>query len=360
MRLKYSIILFIALIISSCGSKSGSQQINSNEKKLIKLKSPVNNSLITKGQAIDLLLEVNTDSKVKIDSISWQLENGQRGAVDPINPALKITTDKLKVGKQKLLVKTYKSDGSQENKFAQLKILSSIEPKQYGYELVKDFAHDKTSYTQGLLVHNGYLFESTGQRGMSKVRKLDIENNKVLQEFELPSSLFGEGLAYLNDRFYQLTWTSGQGFVYDVESLKPLGNFSFSGEGWGLTSNGKHLIMSNGSNELLFIDPETFKVVDKLEVMDNKKAITKLNELEYVNGEIWANYYEYNNYFVYRIDSKTGEVLGIIDFTGIVKKEDFHEAQDVFNGIAYDAENDKIYVTGKNYNKIYQVRITDK
>ena len=181
-----------------------------------------------------------------------------------------------------------------------------------------------------------------------------------MQTNDLLKSYFGEGLALLNNRLFQLTWTSGQGFIYDSNSFKPIGNFGFIGEGWGLCTNGKHLIMSNGSKELAFLNPDNFKVVNRLEVTDNEGSITKLNELEYINGEIWANYYEYNKYLIYRINPKTGEVKGVIDLTGIVKKEDDHELIDVLNGIAYDAENDRLFVTGKSYPKIYEIDLFEK
>jgi len=222
----------------------------------------------------------------------------------------------------------------------------------HSYEMVADYPHDPGAFTQGLVYYEGYIYESTGKYGTSSLREIDLATGDVLNQVDLDSDLFGEGLTILGSRAYQLTWLSGKGFVYDIKTLELLGNFTYSGEGWGLTTDGIDLIMSDGSSYLRFIDPETFEETQNIEVLDNGEPVDLLNELEYINGEIYANIWTTD--MIARIDPTSGEVLGWIDLAGLLG-DDATGSEDVLNGIAYDSEGDQLFVTGKLWPKLYEI-----
>ena len=231
-------------------------------------------------------------------------------------------------------------------------------PKRYGYKVEEVLPHDERAYTQGLFIHNGFLYESTGQKGASSLRKIDFKQGRVLQSVALPRQYFGEGACFHNDRIYQLTWEEQTCFVYDAATLKQMGTLSYRGEGWGLTSDSTHLIMSDGSSTLFFRDPETFAVIRTVTVMNGQREVRWLNELEYIEGEVWANVYTTDE--IVRIDPVTGKVTGIIDLTGLLARQFQTPRTEVLNGIAYDADNKHIYVTGKYWAKMYRITLVPK
>lgn len=213
--------------------------------------------------------------------------------------------------------------------------------------------HDTAAFTQGLVYHAGALYESTGRYAQSSVRKLDPATGEVLRRVDLPPEYFGEGLALLDGKLFQVTWREQTGFVYDVETLERVGTFSYDGEGWGLTTDGTHLVLSDGSDRLRFLDPGTFAVVRTLEVKDAGRFVDKLNELEWVDGEIWANLFQTTR--IARIDPATGQVKGWIDVGSLVPPALLGDHEAVPNGIAYDAEGGRLFLTGKLWPVIYQV-----
>ncbi len=225
----------------------------------------------------------------------------------------------------------------------------------YTYEVVHVWPHDRTAFTEGLVFHDGALFESTGLEGHSRLRKIELETGHVLQELEVPPEYFGEGLAILNEKAYQLTYTTDKAFVYDLKTFKKEGEFFYEGEGWGLTTDGKSLIMSDGTEHVRFRDPANFSVQRTIDVTLNGQTITNVNELEYIKGEIYANVWKTPD--VLRIDPASGKVVGVIDFSGLLTKDDFNQPIDVMNGIAYDAAGDRLFVTGKWWPKVFEVRI---
>jgi len=231
-------------------------------------------------------------------------------------------------------------------------------PKRYGYKVEEVLPYDQTAYTQGLFIHNGYLYLSTGQRGASYLRKIDLKQGRILQSVSLKNQYFGEGACFYKERIYQLTWEEQTCFVYDAGTLKQMGTLSYRGEGWGLTSDGVHLIMSDGSSTLYFRDPETFAVVRTITVMNGAREVRWLNELEYIEGEIWANVYTTDE--VVRIDPASGKVTGVIDLTGLLARQYQTPKTEVLNGIAYDAQTKHIYVTGKYWAKIYRISLVSK
>ncbi|HEY1794258.1 MAG TPA: glutaminyl-peptide cyclotransferase [Opitutaceae bacterium] len=223
------------------------------------------------------------------------------------------------------------------------------------YTLVKAWPHDTDAFTEGLLFWNGMLIESTGLYGHSALRKVDLETGRVLQEVRLPARYFGEGIAVLGGRIFQLTWQSHRGFIYDLKTLRQEGDFAFTGEGWGLTTDGRSLIMTDGTNRIRFIDPATFKVTRTIGVVAHGRPVANLNELEYVKGELYANVWQ--TQFVLRIDPASGRVVASIDFVGILPASETTAHTDVMNGIAYDARDDRLFVTGKDWPRVFEVKV---
>ncbi|MBD3205695.1 glutaminyl-peptide cyclotransferase [Candidatus Bathyarchaeota archaeon] len=220
------------------------------------------------------------------------------------------------------------------------------------YEVVEVFPHDPEAFTQGLVFHEGNLYEGTGLYGMSSLRRVDLETGSVLASYKLSNQVFGEGITVLGDRIYQLTWKAGICYIYNKTSLEVIDSFTYEGEGWGLTHNGENLIMSNGSNILTFFDPVNFSEVFTIKVTDEGVPVDMLNELEYVDGVIYANVWLTDN-IVY-LDTNTGNVLGWLDMSDLKQQLDYRNAIDVLNGIAYDGSY--FYLTGKLWPNIFKVK----
>jgi glutaminyl-peptide cyclotransferase len=228
----------------------------------------------------------------------------------------------------------------------------------HGYEVVNVYPHDPRAFTQGLAFdEEGQLYEGTGLFGESTLRKVDLKTGQPDENayVRLNPQFFGEGIAIVGDRIFQLTWQNQVALVFDRQSFKYLNSFPYRGEGWGLTYDGTHLIMSDGTARLRFIDPKTFRTVSRLRVMDGNREVSKLNELEYVEGEIYANVWHSDR--IARISPKTGKLLGWIDLAGLLKPGEVDHEEAVLNGIAYDAKNKKLYVTGKNWPKLFEIRV---
>jgi len=227
----------------------------------------------------------------------------------------------------------------------------------YTYRVVEKYPHDPEAFTQGLVYHNGVLYEGTGLYGKSSIRIVKPETGEILSKVDLPPSLFGEGVAILNDKVYQVTWREHEGIVYDLE-LNPESTFIIPSEGWGLTENGTHLILSDGTSTLSFIDPQTMKIVETVTVTYGGHEVTMINELEYIEGRVYANIWQTDKIAV--IEPSTGDVVTWIDLTGLQMELDTTVGIDVLNGIAYDRETGKIYVTGKHWPNLFEVQFIPK
>jgi glutamine cyclotransferase len=228
----------------------------------------------------------------------------------------------------------------------------------YSYNVVGVFPHDPDAWTQGLVVENGKLLEGTGRHGQSSLRSVDLETGEVLQFLALPAQYYGEGITSLDGRIIQLTWRSQVGFVYDTETFELLDTFRYTTEGWGLTHDGTRLIMSDGTSTLRFLDPETFEETGKIDVHNRYGPIPQLNELEYVEGEVWANVW-YTD-VIARIDPSSGRVVGWIDLQGLLDPQDRESSADILNGIAYDAEAGRLFVTGKLWPKLFEIELVPR
>ena len=235
------------------------------------------------------------------------------------------------------------------------------EPPLYTYEIVKTYPHDPKSFTQGLVFDNGIFYESAGlnaaHSGHSTLRKVEVATGKVLKLVDVPEPYFAEGLALFEGKLFQLTWQHHKGFIYDRDTFAAQGEFNYSGEGWGLTQDDKSLILSDGTHQLRFLDPVTFQEQRRISVVDRAGPVDELNELEYVKGEIFANVWMEDR--IVRVDPKDGKILGWIDMRGLKDEQDGPEA-DVLNGIAYDAAQDHLYVTGKKWSKLFEIRLKRK
>jgi glutamine cyclotransferase len=225
----------------------------------------------------------------------------------------------------------------------------------YTYQVFNTYPHDQSAFTEGLVFEDGVLYEGTGLYECSSLRRVELKTGKVLQIRELQSQYFGEGITIYKNKIIQLTWKSNLGFVYDKYSFKLLQEFNYPNEGWGITYDGNCLIMSDGTSTLHFLDPETFEEISQIEVYENGIPVTKINELEYVQGEIFANIWLTER--IARIDPMTGQVTGWIDLKGILSPEDCSEKVDVLNGIAYNAKNNRFLVTGKFWPKLFEIEL---
>lgn len=235
---------------------------------------------------------------------------------------------------------------------------SSKHPQEYTFEVVAQYPHDPTAFTQGFTFYGGSFYEGTGRQGQSSLRQVEPKTGRILRKVDLSPEFFGEGIAIVGNEVIQLTWLSHTGFVYDLKDFRELRTFKYPGEGWGLTTDGRDLFMSDGSAEIRVLDGSTFSEKRRIKVRDQGKPIDQLNEVEFVEGEIFANVWHSDR--IARISPRTGEVLGWIDLTGLLGPFYQRQAEAVLNGIAYDRETKRLFVTGKLWPKIFEIRVVAK
>ena len=262
-------------------------------------------------------------------------------------------------GQHNISIEVYINGKGKDVHSVRVNLLSDVQPQLYKYKVVRVFPHDVGSYTQGLIYHNNMIFEGTGQYKESKLRRLRLNNGEVLQEQRLEDRYFGEGIAIANNRIYQLTWNEKVGFIYDLASFKRLSTFNLpSNEGWGLTFDGISLILSDGTNRLFILDTATLATKQIIQVYDDTRAIPQLNELEYVDGKIYANVYQTDMIVI--IDPTTGKVTGKIDCSNLLAQSEMDQTTDVLNGIAYLPQQKHFLITGKYWPKMFEVEFVKK
>jgi glutamine cyclotransferase len=298
-----------------------------------------------------------SDDKQKTDSFVVFVDNNRIKSFTNKNFSDSFDTKNFKVGHHKISVEIFKGNNSTEIS-KNFILFSNIQPKQQTYKIIKVFPHDRNAYTQGLVYDNGILYESTGLETKSTLRKEKLQTAEVLYSITIPNNFFGEGITILNNKIYQITWQDHVGFVYDKDNFRVISEFNYNTEGWGLATDGTKIFMSDGTNKIYFLDPTTLTQTGYIEVYDNKNPINLLNELEFINGILYANVYTKN--FIVTIDPNNGKVLSKIDFTGILPNSLRTQNTDVLNGIAYDKKLNRIFITGKNWPRLYQVKIIDK
>lgn len=279
------------------------------------------------------------------------------------NEQLNYTFQNEKLGKWVFTAKIFRG-GKLVEKSQEISLFNDTAPATYTYEIVNSYPHATDAYTQGLEFYEGELYESTGQYGSSSLRKVDLQTGEILKKIDVSSKYFAEGMTILNDKIYQLTWKEGVGFIYDVESFEKLGEFAYdqSKEGWGLTNDGNRFYKSDGTERIWFLNTETQAEEGFIQVATNQKTYSKMNELEWVEGKIYANTYQKDGVAI--INSANGAIEGVIDFTGLRdnlgNQEDLDPLNDVLNGIAYNKDTKQLYVTGKDWDTLFEVKIIKK
>jgi len=337
---KYLTIIFLSCFIVSCGTNSGKNKSD--------IAIRINAKENTISNAEILILSIENLKNHPIDSVSYTL-NGK---------SIKENTDlkNIKLGNQNIEAIVY-YDKKQQKVASKITVLNNEPPKIYTYKIINEYPHDIASYTQGLEFYNDTLYESTGQQGKSKLRKVDYKTGNILKNVDLANQYFGEGLSVINDKIYQLTWQNGVGFVYNTTSLEKLNEFKYgkSKEGWGLCNDGKTLYKSDGTENIWLLNSNTLAEEDHIQVYTNKGKIVEINELEWINGEIYANRWQKDGVAI--INPENGAVIGVIDFSPLKKLVTQHDALDVLNGIAYNPKTKTIFVTGKYWDKLFEVEI---
>tara|TARA_B100000886_G_scaffold82426_1_gene53692 strand:- start:359 stop:1372 length:1014 start_codon:yes stop_codon:yes gene_type:complete len=332
------LILFFSILVISCGT-------NSLDYKIIIDSS---DQILTKNSNIKLSVS-EIDNKNDV-SISFFLNDQVIDSNTNLNLA--------RLGANEIVAEIIDSESNYIIS-KKIDIYNAYPPDLYSYKIINEYSHDISSYTQGLEFYDGFLYESTGLNGFSSLKKLDVFNSKVLEKRFLDNQYFGEGLTIINEKILQLTWKSKIGFIYDLESLEMLGSFNYENsiEGWGLANDGKNIFKSDGTERIWILDPKNFQEIDFIEVVTNNKKIKDINELEVVEDKIYANSWQFNNDIGLIIDKSTGGVNGVINFKGLREKVKQHPELDVLNGIAYNKERKTFFVTGKKWDKIFEIEI---
>ena len=338
--MKWIFLLFSFLFINFC----------ENKKNLNNIVLLTNKKVFIPGDI--LKVSVENINKLEYDSIVYYGNNKKIDSIHEIGN---------KLGDKKITVRLFKKNNYTE-KSLNIRVLSSLTPKLFTYKIIDEYPHDINSYTQGLEFYNNRLFESIGLRGKSALKEIDYKSGNVIRNLPIDDAYFAEGITLLDKKIYQLTWQSKIGFIYDLESFKLIDSFQYkkSIEGWGLCNDGKSIYKSDGSSKIWKINPNTLEEIDFIQVTTNKSIITKINEMEWINGRIYANTYQSNKDIIIIINPETGRVEGVVDFNGLKKKVKNHPKIDVLNGIAYNKNSNTIFMTGKNWNKLFELQIIEK
>lgn len=340
---KHLTIIFLGTLLSACGSSSDDKKSDFIIKTNAKKGNIANNET--------LKLSLDNKKEYSIDSVSYRLSG----------KTIKNTSDlkDFKLGKQSIEATVY-FEGKKQTTTSAITILNSALPQVYTYKIINEYPHDITSYTQGLEFYNDTLYESTGQLKESKLRKLDYKTGTVLKNIDLADQYFGEGLTVLNDKIYQLTWQKGTGFIYDVNSFEKIDSFKYgaSKEGWGLCHFNNTIYKSDGTEKIWLLNSETLVEEDYIQAYTHKGKIVGINEMEWIEGKIYANRYQKDGVAI--INPKNGAIIGVIDFTPLKKLVTQHKGLDVLNGIAYNPKTKTVFVTGKRWDKLFEVEILEK
>ncbi len=332
-------IIIVAAFISGCGNSS-------KPIKHFLIQTNANKNVISNTDTLKLSL--SNPSNKKIDSVNYVMNNS------PVTDIFSLQNSSLG---EKMIKAEIFYGGKKEVALQKVIVVNGSTPKLYSYELLNTYPHDITSYTQGLEFYKGVLYESTGQYGESKLRALDYKNDAILKNVNLSRSYFGEGLTVLNDKIYQLTWKEDRGLIYDVNTFETLGSFNYgqSKEGWGLCNDGRQLYKTDGSENIWILNAETLEEERFIQAYTNKGRLTNLNELEWVEGKIYANRYQKNGVAI--INPINGAIEAVLDFKDLKNKVTNHPGLDVLNGMAYNPDTKTLFVTGKRWDKLFEVRI---
>ena len=351
MKNSNKLLIFLFLLnlslLESCGENSEWDDIsissNLTDKKIKKddtLKIKLSKS------SKNLVFEIKSNNQIKkISPLDLSFEN---------NNQYNFILNNLTLGKKELIIKS--SNGEKKVNFT---LLNNVAPKIYNYEIINEFSRSKNSYTQGLEFYNDTLYESLGRYGQSKLVKVEFNTGKKLKEIKLPSEYFAEGITVLNDKIFQLTWKEKVGFVYDIDNFNRINTFEYKNsiEGWGICNDGNKLYKSDGTDKIWILNPENQKEESYIEIYTNKNKVVGLNELEWIDGKIYANRYLFDGIAI--INPKNGAIEGVINLSSLKSRVTQHEKLDVINGIAYNKKRNSIFVTGKMWDKLFEIRIKD-
>ena len=351
MKNSNKLLIFLFLLnlslLESCGEKSEWDDIsissNLTDKK-IKIDDTLKIKLSKSSK--NLVFEIKSNNQIKkISPLDLSFEN---------NNQYNFLLNNLTLGKKELIIKS--SNGEKKVNFT---LLNNVAPKIYDYEIINEFSRSKNSYTQGLEFYNDTLYESLGRYGQSKLVKVEFNTGKKLKEIKLPSEYFAEGITILNDKIFQLTWKEKVGFVYDVDNFNRINTFEYKNsiEGWGICNDGNKLYKSDGTDKIWILNPENQKEESYIEIYTNKNKVVGLNELEWIDGKIYANRYLFDGIAI--INPKNGAIEGVINLSSLKSRVTQHEKLDVINGIAYNKKRNSIFVTGKMWDKLFEIRIKD-
>jgi glutamine cyclotransferase len=337
-KIKFCLSLVILLfILSSCDDK---YKIKLNSPKSIQIHKSLN-------------ISVKEQNNKPLDSVRYYID-GIRVATNK-----KLDINKYRLGTHALSATVFYGD-KQKQLSNTIIFLAQSSPEIYTYKIIKEYPHDNEAFTQGLEYHNGFLYESTGEFGKTSLRKVDLSTGKVLKKIELDKKYFGEGMTIFNNKIYMLTWQNMVGFVFNLETFEKEKEFSYqqSKEGWGLTHNNEKLIKTDGTERMWFLNPSSLAEESYIEIYTDKRKVEKLNEIEYIHGKIYANIWQKNSILI--VNHKTGAIEGIADMKGLQTKAGQSGDDYVLNGIAYDETNDRLFVTGKDWNKLFEIKLIKK
>ncbi len=340
-------LVFLGVLImglTSCGG--GSKVLNDFA---IKTNTEGKNHTISNNKTLEL--SINNPKKHPVSSVVYHLNGKVIDAKLPLND--------VKLGRQTIKA-TVSYDGKTQVALTTITILSSTTPKIYDFKIINEYPHNIKAFTQGLEFYNDTLYESTGHHGFSGIKKLNYKTGEVYKSVNLAKEYFGEGITILNDKIYQLTWKKGTGFIYDVNTFEKEGQFKYGAslEGWGLCNDGKVIYKSDGSDKIWTLNPETLAEESYIQAFHNRGKIKSLNEIEWVNGKIYANRWQKNGVAI--INPKNGAIEGVVNFESLKAKVTQHDNLDVLNGIAYNPKTKTLFVTGKYWDKIFEVEVFEK
>lgn len=325
------------------------EQISSN----VSFKLPEQGKAVKLGD--DLTIALDVPAAMKVTNATYLVDGKVVGTKNDAE-AFTLKTSDLSLGYR--LISAVVDDGNIKDTITvNIELRSAILPPVLGYKVVNVYPHDTTSYTQGLEYHDGKFLESTGEYGFSTLRWVDLKSGKALQRIDIDKQYFAEGVSLIGDKIVLLTWKANMGFIYDAKSLQQIGTFPYqnSREGWGLAFDGKQLIKSDGTNRIWFLNKDTYKEESYIDVYDDKDQVDQLNELEYIDGKIYANIYQTDKIAI--INPKSGSIEQYVDLTGILPAKDKFSNTDVLNGIAWDAKGKRLFVTGKKFDKLFEITL---
>ncbi|RZS93515.1 glutaminyl-peptide cyclotransferase [Aquimarina brevivitae] len=345
---KILLVTFLAVLNFSCGSNPEKKKTlftikMNNEKGIYKLGDEITASIIS--------LE-----NIPIDSVTYTLQAKKTKGTTTLSFTEKLDDEKL--GNHYIKAQVF-YQGNIDTVSKKLLFINDKAPKLYSYKIIETYPHDRNAFTQGLEFHQDTLYESTGKNGLSSLRKTDYQTGEVLVKKEIAQDYFAEGITIINDKIYQLTWLAKKGFIYNLKDLEKTGSFDYnqSKEGWGLCNDGQKIYKSDGTEKIWILDPKTLKEIEYIQITTNKSVKTRFNELEWVNGKIYANTWQKDGIAI--INPKNGALEAVINLAGLRNQVKQHPDLDVLNGIAYNNNTGKLYVTGKNWSKLFEIELVE-